>query len=350
MHDTLKNHAMRLAAATGAVLLFFTALSPSAQAGKPASGKLDSALCASWSGTWTAKPDTCTIGVAVTVQASFVIPAGVSLLIPSTAAPVGGNPCIFSIPSGVTMSNSGTVTIQNTAVGNGTVGICNEGTITNSNAINISNSGTSGGILNGDILNDDIAKSGTMTNAGTIAIALAGGAEIEGFAAVGIENLRSVSNSGTITVSTSQDVGYGIYGIRNNYGIFTNEASGTLTNNIGPGAVGDATRAGLSCDEGAIINHGVINNNGLFKTWAWVMLNYGTINNNSTGTLYRALIDAGKFTGEWANYGTILNKGTIDSDKLNDLPVEPLPHGYGTCTNVVDTAGKGCELFARWWW
>lgn len=340
MHDTLKNHAMRLAAAAGAVLLFFTALSPSAQAGKPASGKLDSALCASWSGTWTAKPDTCTIGVAVNVEASFVIPAGVSLLIPSTAAPAGVPPCIFSIPSGVTMSNSGTVTVKNTAASDGAIGICNYGTITNSNAINISNISSSGGISNG----------GTMTNAGTITIALAGGVGTEGAAAVGIENFASVSNSGTITVSASQDaaVNYGIYGIRNSYGIFTNEASGTLTNHIGPGTAGGATRTGLSCDEGAIINHGVINNNGLVKTWAWVMLNYGTIINNSTGTLYRALIDAGKFAGEWANYGEIINYGKIDAvAKVTwggaEIDVEPPPHGYGTCTDKE--TGSGCGLF-----
>jgi hypothetical protein len=208
---------------------------------------LNSTLCTSIGGTWTAKTSTCTI-TSGEATSSFVIHPKSSLDITGT----------LMIDIGVTITNSGTITIENDA-GWGTD---NFGTLANavSGVITIKNTGddTSIGIVN------DYHNFGS-------------GHKVVGF----------LTNIGIITIealSTGSAVGIG------NGGSFTNDNSGTLNNNRGSITDWDTTpptgTCGIVNEQGTMINYGTIFNpteSGGFYNDAGTMLNYGTYCGNLGG-------------------------------------------------------------------
>jgi len=344
--------------------------------------KLNSTLCtALLGGTWTNDINTCTIEGPSTAPSSFAIPAGTSLVIASTAVP-GADGCIFTVGSGITITNSGTINVSN-GEGNG---VCNTGTISNSSTIRISNSGdntngivnggldsldSNGAIIPGTITNSgtiDISNSSygswgilsisTITNSGTINVSNAGDQSIglfslggklpdqnspsdvyasgtltnsgtiiisnNGVDSSGFQSFGPVTNSGTITAS---NLCTGAYGIQN-YGTLTNNVAGTLNNNA------TGTTRGFYNLDGTMINYGVANNGSgaTMETNGWVMVTYGTINNH--GILRQT-------GGTLVNYGVVHNYGII-----NPMGSSDYPHNRGTCINETDengVTGMGCQ-------
>lgn len=328
----------------------------SSYAAKP-TPKLTSTLCAALGGTWTV--GTCTVAAPATATSSFVIPDGSSLVVAGTAVDSMG--CVLSIASGVTvtvaangtmavtnatikdaygygigfgicnfgtLANLGTLDVRNS--GDGSAGLVNVGAITNAGAVTIANTGAnSWGIANilqpdESVANGSGSILATLANTGTISISNTGDSSM------GLLNGGAVTNSGALTVADT--LGATATGFEQDGGTFTNEASGTLTNDGGTydPATGLGTQ-GFYNNGGTMINLGTANNKGAMVTWGWVMLTYGTINNY--GLVYQA-------DGELVNYGTVHNYGTIGA--RSGAP--DYPHNRGICINETlnGVTGTGC--------
>jgi len=335
-------------------------------AGKPVTKlpKLNSVLCPVLGGTWDL--NTCTIGGGAWGQATsdFMIPDDVSLVIQGDGAPPESPTepylrCTFVLGFGVTLENAGLIRIETT----GDFGFCNLGTLKNSgnlevanvspvdvptwgmfNLATIDNSGTitvrnfggreSVGIFNFEHVPEDIRPFPfdtilpTITNTGTIVI------ENVGERSTGILNYGALSNAGNITVSA--DI-VGLYGLSNQGGAFTNEATGTLVNHYGDPALitvplNQIPTFGVANFYGTMINYGTVINEAVIGTSGWAMLTFGTLNNH--GVLFQS-------DGVLVNYGTVNNWGAIRSDGTPDYP-----HNQGVCIDLPNedqtTWGEGC--------
>ncbi len=345
--STLSFTPLMVVALAAAVVLLGAAPS---YAAKPAP-KLTSTLCAALGGTWAI--DTCTIAKPATATSSFLVPDGTSLVVDATEKDPNTG-CVLSIASGVTLTvaASGTITVANTL--QYAKGVCNFGTIANLGAIDIQNSGdASNGLANG----------GAITNAGTITIANSSSNSVGignfGLPGEGVTNgtgyiLATLANTGTIAIANTGDNSTGLFnygavtnsgtlailkslggtakGVMQSDGTFTNEASGTLTNDGGTyDASTDSGYPGFFNASGTMINFGTANNTGAMVTWGWVMLTYGTINNY--GLVYQG-------SGELVNYGTVHNFGVIGAS----YGAPDYPHNRGICINETlnGVTGSGC--------
>lgn len=233
-----------------------------------------------------------------------------------------------------TLTNSGAIDIRNS--GDSTRGLKNVGTLTNSasGTITVENSGgTSVGIYNRRILLWDkspkIYTNAILANDGSI----------------------TVSNSGSYVDVDSDLNGYGVY----NVGLFRNSSTGTFT--INPSSGSDAA-VGLY-NSGSITSYGTFTNNrGVYDpassqpTWGTTnitgtMINYGTTLAGDaqaigTGTFLNlnVMINLGTITsyglmydrsdvGTMINYGTIYNYGGIVNGINHGFCIDEPPYGGG---------------------
>ncbi len=313
-------------ALVGLLVLSSVAIVASYAAKAPPTPPLSSTVCASIGGTWASRPSTCTVSGTGDATTSFVIPAKFFLVVTGT----------LKVESGVTITNSGTITIANSAYR----GIINNGTLANaaSGVIIIANKGdpVSGtgtvGIYNRRILGDNGYSFATITNAGSITI------KNSGNLSYGIYNIGSLTNSGVLTINSLSGAhryvnvthvdATGIY----NAGIFIQTDTGTYYNYDGyvNGSSASPDKYyivwGNYNNHGTMINYGTTITNGTFFTNGYTMINFGTIYLNSTGLLYDTGLSSGS---SMINYGTIYNYGTIDRGEE-----------YGVCYNLVN--GTGC--------
>ncbi len=290
----------------------------------PSPPSLSSTVCASIGGTWALKPATCTVSGTGEATTSFVIPTKFSLVV--TGA--------LTVDSGVTITNSGNITIRNTA-GDYSRGITNDGTLANaaSGVIIVANSGeTSVGIYNHRTLDEPsggfVYHLATITNAGSITINNSGNNSF------GIYSSGFLTNSGVLTINSLSGTHLGTpdlnaTGIYNS-GSFTNTDTGTFYNYDGYVDSTNQTKIvwvwGNFNDHGTMINYGTTFTNGTFFTDGYTMINYGTINSTSTGVW----VDIGPSYGStMINYGTFYNYGTIVGGENKGICYNEPPSGSG---------------------
>lgn len=278
------------------------AVSGAAYGAKPVPS-LNATVCQSISGTWTAPA--CTIpagsnGVAssdfritrtsaLNVKGSLTINTGVTISnsgtinvdenVTGVTVEVGPPVVTAGILVLGTLDNSGVITIKNAT--DNTEGIAVSalvsydpllvpnpylivpGVLTNSGTIAVQNTGQTQGINNTyGVLNNSASGTITITNSGTVTTP-------SGLvSSVGIRNARlsTITNAGRITIANSGDAGVtvgtdvGVGGGRgiSNAGFFTNSATGTFT--ISPSGVLGDTAWGLR-NNGSFTNFGTLINN-----------------------------------------------------------------------------------------
>lgn len=340
------------------------------------SATLNATVCSNIGGSWTAKANICTIGAASSGKAasSFAIP-------PKSTLNVIGS---FTINTGVTVSNSGTIIVQNAggvAQSQGfddwETGILVLGTLANSGTIIIENAndtarpagiagtvGISVWVSATDTTDPRTFVIGTLTNTGTITVrninqtrgienlgtiansasgTIAVANSGNGSSSVGIYNRRTygpvlgtLTNAGSITIKNSGNNSYGIYSA----GIFTN--SGVLTVNSLSGAYPGP-------DKPLLFITGIYNSGAFTQTTSGTYYNYdgyvnsadptesawGNYNNHGTMVNYGTTITNGTF---FTNGYTMINIGTLNDTSTALLYDTGLTTGssminYGTIYN-----------------
>lgn len=343
---------------------------------------LNATVCASIGGAWTSP--TCTIsegsnGIAssdfkitktnvLDIKGSLTISTGVTISNAGTITVenVGGVIAEYGseLPAGIlifgTLDNSGSLIIGNVTDNTAGIGVSISvdladplnpkvvpGVLANSGTMTIQNAGPNQGINNLGVLNNSVSGIITAANSGT--------------SSAGIRNdrygglLGTITNAGSMTLANTGDGdGRGL----SNAGSFTNSSTGTFT--INPSEVTDVSTFGMR-NNGTFTNFGTfINNRGSYDesnplntTWGsynispGAMMNYGRTyvgtSTGRTGTFYNELmmLNLGEITsygvmydagGIMVNYGTIYNYGLINGGA-----------NVGICFDEPgDPGGSGC--------